>query len=512
MRFKQFNQLKLGAILTYVSLILGNLISIIYTPIMLRILGQSEYGLYTLSNSMIGYLGVLNLGLGNSIIRYTSKYRANNDLESEYSLNGMFFIIYSILGLIVFILGSIFIFNTENIFSNTLNSIEIRKMKILLSIMLFNLSISFPFAIFDSIIVAYENFIFLKCVGIVRTIINPIIMIPLLFMGYKSVAITLLSTIINLGCIGLNIYYCFKILKIKIKFNNFNFSLLREISIYSFFIFLNVLVDKIYWNTDQFILGTIVSSSEVAVYSIGAMFNTYYMSFSTAISGVFLPKITKMVTKNTRDEEISNLFIKVGRIQFIVMSFILSGFLLIGNDFINLWAGLGYEDSWYIAIVVMIPLTVPLIQNIGISILQAKNMHKFRSKIYLFIAILNIFTTIPLCKIWGGIGAAISTGVSFFIGNIIIMNIYYYKKVNIDIPRFWREIFKMAINVLVVLLIVIGVHYAFNIQGVISVITKPIMLTILFSIVMWRFTLNEYEKNLIGQPILKIVKRIRGKI
>ena len=69
------NQLRVGALLSYVNLAIGSIIPMIYTPIMLRILGQAEYGLYSLSNSIVGYLSLLNFGFGSTIIRYICKYR-----------------------------------------------------------------------------------------------------------------------------------------------------------------------------------------------------------------------------------------------------------------------------------------------------------------------------------------------------------------------------------------------------------------------------------------------------
>lgn len=502
----KLNQLKIGAILSYVSLVLGNIISIMYTPIMLRMLGQAEFGLFNLANSVVGYLGVLNFGLGNAIIRYTAKYRAKNDKESEYNLNGMFLIIYSILGIIVAIVGIILIFNIENIFGNTLTAIELKKIKYIMSLMVFNLAISFPFAIFESIIVAYEEFVFPKVMGIVRSILNPMIMLPLLFMGYKSITMTLVSTFLNLICIILNMYYCVKFLKIKIKFKNRDFTLLKEISIYSFFIFLNIIVDKIYWSTDQFILGAISGSVAVAIYTVGSTFNNYYMAFSTAISGVFLPRVTTMVTNNSSDDELSELFIKTGRIQYMILSFILVGFILVGKDFIKLWAGDGYSDAYTIAIIVMLPLTIPLIQTMGINILQAKNMHKFRSKIYIVIAILNIITSIPLAINFGGIGAAISTGIAFIIGHGFIMNYYYYKKVKINIPRFWKEILKLSIPVICSFFIGILINKIFVLSSLLNIIYRIISISMIFMIMMYLIGMNEYEKNFI-QEFLKLKKK-----
>lgn len=504
---KKVNQLKAGAILSYISLGLTNIISIVYTPIMLRLLGQSEYGLYNLSNSVIGYLGILDFGLGNAIVRYTAKYRAEKDKDGQSNLNGLFIIVYSIIAILVMMCGGVLCLNINNLFSKTLSIEEIGRMKILMILMIFNLAISLPGGIFGAIITAYERFIFPKVLGIIRAIINPLIMIPLLFMGYKSVGMTITTTIINLIYIFVNMYYCFKILKIKIRFKNLDFSILKEVMGYSFFVFLNMIVDKIYWSTDQFILGAIKGTAVVAIYSVGSTFSIYYMNFSTAISGVFLPKVTKMVTQKASNEDLSNLFIKVGRIQFIIMSFILGGFLLVGENFINIWAGHGYNDAYAIALVVMIPLTIPLIQNMGITILQAKNMHKFRSNVYIVIATINVFLSIPLGKVFGGIGCALATSFAMIIGNIIIINIYYYKKININIPSFWRNIIKMSIPVIISISITLIIKHSIEMNQVTTIIVIGLIFTILFIPLMWFMGMNNYEKELFISPVRKIIRK-----
>lgn len=505
---KKVNQLKSGAILSYISLGLSSFISIIYTPIMLRLLGQSQYGLFNLSNSVIGYLGILDFGFGNAVIRYTAKYRALNDKESEENLYGMFLVIYSILSLIILICGTILANNSNYLFSSTLSSENLLEIKIIMIIMVFNLAISFPFGIFTGIITAYEHFIFPKIISIIRSIVNPFIMIPLLLMGYKSIGMTVATTIINIIFIFVNMYYCFKVLKINIKFKRIEFNILKEISGYSFFIFLNIIVDKIYWSTDQFILGAVSGTISVAIYSVASTLNNYYMSFSTATSGVFLPKVTQMVTKKVSDKQLSDLFIKTGRIQFIIMSFILSGFLLLGKEFINSWAGQNYTESYYIAIIIMIPLTIPLIQNIGISILQAKNKHRVRSKIYFIIAILNVAASIPLAKMYGGIGAALASAISMFIGNGIIINIYYYKEININILGFWKNILLMTIPACISILIGVLINHIIDINGYFGIIIKGSIFSIIFIILMWFMGMNNYEKRLFKGFINKITDRL----
>lgn len=501
---KKVNQLKAGAMLSYIYLAITNVISIIYTPVMLRLLGQSQYGLYNLSNSIIGYLGVLDFGLGNAIVRYTAKYRAQDNKDGQSNLNGLFIITYCLIALIVVFAGAILVLNINSIFDKSLSYSELSTMKVLMILMIFNLAISLPGGIFSAIITAYEEFVFPKVVGIIRAVLNPLIMFPLLLMGYKSIAMTVLTTVLNIGCIILNMYYCFKVIKIKIKFKNLDFSILKEVMWYSFYVFLAMIVDKIYWSTDQFILGAIKGTVVVAVYAVGSTFNTYYMNFSTAISGVFLPKVTKMVTKNATDSELSDLFIKVGRIQFIIMSFILGGFILIGENFINVWAGEGYEEAYGIALIVMVPLTIPLIQNMGITILQAKNMQKFRSNVYIVIAILNIFLSIPLGKIYGGIGCAAATSFAMILGNIVIINIYYHKKIHLDIPLFWRNIRNMSIPF--ILSLIIGAVSKNIIKGneIIIILCVGLIFSLSFMILMWCMGMNSFEKELFISPLRKI--------
>lgn len=79
MKPNKVNQLKAGAILTYIAMGIGFIVSLVYTPIMIRLLGQSEYGLYNLAASIIAYLGILNFGFGSTYIRYYSQYKVKED-------------------------------------------------------------------------------------------------------------------------------------------------------------------------------------------------------------------------------------------------------------------------------------------------------------------------------------------------------------------------------------------------------------------------------------------------
>ena len=503
----KINQLKAGAILSYVSMGLGFIISIVYTPIMLRLLGQSEYGLYNLVASVVSYLGLLNFGFGSAYIRYYSRYKVKDDEENIAKLNGMFLIVFSIIGVIAVLAGSVLVYNVDLIFGEKLTVNELSTAKILMAIMVFNMAISFPASVFNSYITANEEYVFQKIIQMVKTVVNPFIMLPVLLMGYKSVGMVVVTTSLTIIVEIANMIFCFKKLNMKFNFHKFDFTLMKEMAIFSSYIFLNMIIDQINWNVDKFILGRFRGTVAVAVYGLAAQLNSYYLSLSTAISSVFIPRVNRMVAKNNDNQELTNLFTRVGRVQFILLSLICSGLIFFGQPFINMWAGSNYSEAYPIALLLVVPVTIPLIQNLGIEIQKAKNMHKFRSWIYFFIAIGNMFLSIPLANAYGGVGAAAGTAISLFIGNGLIMNWYYHNKVGIDMKYFWREIFKFARALLPPIAIGILMCLFIDLYRVIPFLICGFIYTIVFSVSMWFLGMNQYEKDLIRKPVLRIIRK-----
>ena len=501
------NQLKAGAFLSYISIALHNIIGILYTPFMLRMLGQSEYGLYSLVESVVAYLTILDLGFGNAIIRYTAKFRAENKIQEQWEMFGMFFMLYVVIGIVSFITGLILYFNTDSMFSNTMNDEELYKINVMMLLMVFNIAFTFPMSIWGAIITAYENFVFQKFVGIVRIILNPIVMIALLLVGYKAIAMVVATTIFNVVTLLINYWYCKNRLHIEVRFGHFKWGFFKEVSIYSFWMFLNSIMDRIYWSTGQFVLGMFKGAAVVAVYAVAIRLQGIYMGFSTAISGVFLPKVTGMIAKGNSEKEISNLFIRTGRIQYIVMAFVLTGFIIFGKQFICIWAGQEYAESYWIALCFFAPLTVPLIQNLGITILQARNQMKFRSILYVIIALTSLCISIPLAKQYGGIGCAVGTSMALIAGQIIIMNIYYQKVIHIEICRFWREIGKMSICPILAGLLFYFALYKIEIDTVAKLILGIISFCVVYWPIFWRFGMNQHERDLFSKPLHRLACR-----
>lgn len=504
------NQLKAGVVLNYVVIFLNTVVGLLYTPYMLRMMGQSEYGLYSLVASVIAYLTVLDLGFGNAIVRYTAKFRAEKKTEEQYEMFGMFFLLYLVIGIVAFGIGLGLYFNVDTLFGNTMTAVELDRARIMMLLLVANLAFTFPMSIWGSIIQAYEDFVFQKSLNIIRIILNTVVMICLLHFGYKAVAMVVVQTIFNVLTLVLNFIYCRRKLNIHIyfRFKHFHWGFLKEVAIYSFWIFLNAIIDRVYWSTGQFVLGAMVGTAAVAVFAIAIQLEGMYMQFSTAISSVFLPKVTAMVATNRSRKEISDLFIRTGRIQYIVLAYILSGFIIFGRQFIELWAGAGYSDAYMISLLFFIPLTVPLIQNLGITILQARNEMKFRSVLYIIIALVSLAMQIVLTSHFGGIGCAMGVSGALVVGQILIMNVYYRRRQDLDIMTFWKEISKMSIIPIVLIIssmLVIRHFFALDSWG--KLILGIAAFSLVYIPLFFRFSMTDDERNLFISMFHKIFGR-----
>lgn len=502
-----FNQRQSGIFLSYIGEAVKIVSGLLYTPIMLRLLGQSEYGLYQLVNSVVSYLGLLSFGFGSAYIKYYSQCKAENDEKGISKLNGMFMLIFSFLSLLCLLCGSIMVLHADSILGSGLTAGEITKARILLAIMVVNMALTFPNVVFNCYVTAHEKFIFQKTIRILQNVLNPFLALPLMIAGFGSIAVVVVSTVLTFAVFASNVFYCKKRLGISFSFHGLELSKLNAMWIFTFFIFLNQLIDQINWNVDKILLGRMSGTAAVAIYGVGAQINTMYVQTSTAISNVFIPKVNRIVSESNDNKELTDLMIRVGRMQFVILALVVSGFVFFGKPFIEMWAGHEYYEAYYIVLLLIIPATVPLVQNLGIEVQRAKNKHKARSIVYFCVAISNVVISIPLIYVWGVIGAAVGTMISLVCGNILFMNWYYQKKLNLDIVRFWKSL--LSFIPAIVLVIIYGVIYCYFIEitGWLLLAISIITYSGVYFAVMWLFGFNSSEKRLMISLINRKLQR-----
>lgn len=491
---------KTGAVISYVYLALNSISSILLTPFLLKRLGVDEYGIYQMIYSIGSYILILDLGIGTVMVRYISEYRARGDSGKERNFSGMLAIITAAICFVVFLIGIMINYNLESIFKGlSTEDYIISHRMFYLMIYLFVMTIMDHYV--QGVLSAYERFVFIKVTGVIRISLALLMTIFFVQLGWGSVGIVFANALSITIMTVIDILYAFRFLNFKIEFTHLDKTILLPVSGLMLAMLLQAVVGHINSSADKTILGIMCNPVDVTIYSIAASIITLFNTIPSVISGLFQPQVTSMVVKGTNGRTLTDLVIRVGRWQFLLCGAFMSCMFLFGMDFLNLWLGgrLTENEKSFSLLIMLIILPfnmIPLIQNVCISILNAYDKRLYRSLILFLVCLINILLTIEGVNIWGPIGAPIGTALSYFIGYVIILNIYYSKSLKLEITRMFKGILSRSwICILSCTLICFPLTY-WSIDSWSLLFIKGCIYIIVFSTLIYCFALNEEEKGI----------------
>ena len=500
------NQRKIGVLLSYLTMGINGLIGLLYVPMLLAFLTQQQYGLYQLVGSMIAYIAIMDFGLSNTTIRYYSRFLAQQDREKQENLLATMLRIYGGISVLILLVGAGLWQVLLPFYAKTLSAPDMITAKYVYAVMLLNVAFVIPGHIFSAIIQAHEKFIFLRCATLFNIILQPVLVFVVLHFRANILALVCVQTLCNLALFLANVYYCFFKLRVRFQLHYWDKPFVKEILFFSFFIFLNAVMDQVYWKSGQLILGAVSGTLAVAVYAVAVQLCLSYMNVSANMSGVFLPHLSALAAKGSM-QEMNQIFLKVGRLQCYVVMLFFWGFALFGKPFLRLWAGENFLPAYSYTLLLMAALILPLIQNTGIFILQARNKHAFRAVVFAGIALLNVVVAVPLAKQYGAMACAAVTAGCLLLGQGLILNIYY-ARLGFCIRSFFTQIVRLWLYMLLPAGLMFWWKKTFLLPlSVWSLGAEIIGFSLLYGGTMWFLAMNEYEKNLLKAPFKKIWNR-----
>ena len=488
-----------AAIISYVTIAVNLIYGVVLTPFIIRALGQGEYGVYTLSNSIISYLSLFQFGFSDTFIRYYIQYKIKEDDRKVEELSGMFAIIFLIIAAAVLLAGIVLLHNIERVFGGNLTAGEYHIAQQLLKLVIANCCITVCGVPFQALITANEKFVFQKLVVLLELVVRIAAIVLILFLGYKSVAIVSISTVLAFITFCTNGYYCLAMQKNGFRFSNFVFTLFKEMSGFSFFVFLQSIVDIFNWQIDRILIARYWGAAEVAVYSVGAQFSSVFTSLTTAVTSLFVPRANRMVAEGQGDWALSRLLITVGRPQFMLASFILSAFVFFGKPFLRFYSGAGYDNAYYVAILLIAPLVLPLSMGLWYHIARAKAKHKTSTSIFVAVAFLNLSISIPLCKRFAEIGAAAGTCIGVLIANNLFQMWYIQKVIHLDMKWWLRSMASILPALIPPILLGVVVLLWGNLDTVPAFLGWAVLYGAVSAVSYWKLACNPEEKRWIAQ-------------
>lgn len=503
---------KIGVILSCVMMIFEVLSTLLLTPFIIRTLGPAEYGVYKLSASVVAYLLLLDLGVGNAITRYIAKFRVNGEKEQTRKFFGVATIYYAIIAVIAVVAGAILILVFPKLFAKGLTAEEIALGQKLLFVTMLNAAITLGTAAFNNVIIAYERFAVSKGASILQIIIRMVCTVVALKCGLGSVGIVVVNLIMTVICRAFFVLYVLFFIKLTPMFKKIEAGFIKEIVIYSSMILLQMIATQLNATVDQVLIGAFVASSAtiLAVYSVGAQVTQYFQSIGTSFTGVLMPGIVNMVEHGADAKILTDEMIRIGRIIFMVLGLIFGGFLACGQQFIVLWAGEENISAYFVALILMAAHMFVLVESIGTQILWAMNQHKEQAILKIVIVLLNILLTIALIQWEPLYGATIGTFISIMLGDVVVMNIVFRKKMHMSLLHYYKGLIKGILPCIVIATIVgCLVQKLWDGGGWLGLMGKIAIICIVYAVCMFTVGMNAYEKKLASSLLSKL--KIGGK-
>lgn len=492
------SQVKYGALFSYALIILNTLHGLFLTPFIVENVGQSQYGVYKTIAAFTVSLIVLDMGMGGTLMRYIARFRTDNEEEKIPNFIAMILVQAAIIIGIVSVLIVIAFLSIEKIYSAGLTAPEIEKAKQLMIFLGINVCLSILERAINGIITGYNRFLFANGFQLIRLLARFVLLFVLIFLTKDVLVLVLVDIFLSVVALIVEAIYIRKNLNIKVKLTAWDNALFKETFKYTFLLFLTTIAAMVNGNLDNVIIGAIEGSVAVTIYSYGLLIFGMFEQLSTSISGVMLPTVTKTLANDDENSTATqSLIVKAGRIQFILLGAAIAGFAIVGNRFINIWLGDGYSDVYIITLILMVPALFELCVNVCLSVLRAKNILAFRTYILIASTALNAIITIVGTYLFNYFAAAIGTAASFLIGSVIIMNIYYYKKLGFNMLNIYKRIFKKIwVCILLSSIIAILVAKLFT-SGFIGFALPAIAFVIVYAISLWIYGLDKEDKDLL---------------
>ena len=430
---------KAAVIVSYIMLICNSLSSLLLTPLYLRFLGLDKYGLYQMVYSAAHYILILDLGISTTMVKYISLYRIQKDKAAEENFAAHCLAIVAVIIVVVVIIGLILNSYLTTIY-RTISAEDAPVAHAVFLILVATTALTIVEHYFQGVVIAHEHFLVQKVVALCKIVGKVLFTVLFLYLHRGLTMIASVELILTLCSLAFLLAYGFGRLHFRVKFRRFDRNLLLGVFSFMLAIFLQSIVAYVNNTVDKTILGIMVSPAAVAVYAVAMSFITLFNSLPSAFTGVYLPQATRLINQKADATALTDFIIRPGRYQFLICGTIIAVFLLFGREFIALWSGADTDAAWIIALIIMVPNMIPLIEAVIEPVLDALGKRLYRSVVLCIMSAVNVLLTVHLVKRYGMLGAPIGTALSYLLGYGLVMNLYYQRVIKIQVLRMFGNI------------------------------------------------------------------------
>lgn len=502
-----FESKKMGIMLSYINTILSMVFGIILSSYLIKALGDTEYGLYQTVTAFANYLLILELGTGTITQRNVVICYQKNDRESIDKTISTMWLITIILAVVIFAISILFYCSIGYLYQHTMTPDQIKYAKKIFFFFMGNLLLTFLTQTLNGYTLGVKKFSFAQIAKLVKAVMRTVTIIGITVFYKHSIVIAAVDFCLSLVIFLLTFYFCRKKCSMHIRIGMFDKSIIVESLPLCLALLLQSVIQQANNSVDKVIIGARLSVASVAVYSVAQYIYSIFVSVMIAPVTMYLPQVAKDLNRNLDRHRFTDTLIQPTRLITLISGIILFGFIAVGKQFIIVFYGIEKVQAWIYALILIIPLFLSMTNGVVINILDITKKRLVRSLVLFGVTLVNILFTWIWVNRFGVIGAVMATAVTMFVGQVIILNIYYNFALNIEMFRLYWTAYSRTIPILAASAAIAYLISSFFSSALLGMLVGGCMYVSIVAFLLYKFSLNSTEKRVVSQCMSKIKRK-----
>jgi O-antigen/teichoic acid export membrane protein len=389
------------------------------TPFIVHRLGDTNYGLWNLIMTCVGYMALLDFGIQSSVNRYIAKHKGAGDMEGVNRIYTNALAIYSFIAVLVAVAGCLIAFRVDTFFK--IAPEDVQTVRTVMIIMSLYAALEFPLNVYGSVIYAYQRFDVLNITTAASLAVQAFLYVYFLNKGASLFLFAAIVISVGLMKYAAQFTAC-RIIVREIRFvpAYVSSATLKTIFRYSVVTFAAIVANSVIFRTDNIVIGVYLDPKAITIYSIGFMMSEYLAQFVGKIGNTLTPLFSEHESRG-EVEESKTLLIQSSRFSTLIGVPMGLTVLVLGRSFIDLWIGKEYEGAYEIMAILLCARMCGFPTSTMYSMLYGVGKHHIVLFTGLVEAVLNLGLSLYLVKKIGIAGVAWGTLIPMIIGNILFV-------------------------------------------------------------------------------------------
>jgi O-antigen/teichoic acid export membrane protein len=391
----------------YLAIGIEIIVGLTMLPFNVSHLGQAAYGLWMLAASITAYFSVLDLGYSGATVKFVAKYRAQKDEAALNQILSTTFFLFLCFGTAAYGIAILIAYFIEPLFHLSPADAHIGRVVLLATTA--NVAASIAFSVFGGVINGFQRYDLNNVVGAATSVVAAVVNVVVLLAGYGLIELVLATTVVRLLALGIyraNAYRVFPGLKLRPSL--FSRARLKEVTSFSVFMALIDWANKLNYSLDAVIIGSLLNTSAVAIWSIGQRLAETTLRVSNQLNEVLFPTLVDRSTSR-RVREMQSIFLVGTRLSVATVVAVGGTLALMAGPLVEAWVGPRFAGS--VIVVRLLALTVIVRVSIATAatLLKAAGGHKLVAYTSLITSFVNLGLSLVLIGPMGLAGVALGT-------------------------------------------------------------------------------------------------------